>query len=70
MNSSSNRCYPAQSYDTYSAAWQRFATLLGNGAKAVREVCPDAKIVLHSELPPLNSCNRLWSISVNVCMRY
>lgn len=49
MNSSSNRCYPAQSYDNNSAAWQRFATLLANGAKAVREVCPKAKIVLHSE---------------------
>ena len=58
MNSSSNRCYPAQSYDNNSAAWQRFATLLANGAKAVREVCPKAKIVLHSERTSVPTATR------------
>ncbi|MGM9804322.1 MAG: glycosyl hydrolase 53 family protein [Muribaculaceae bacterium] len=49
MNGKSNACYPALAYDTYSVQWTRFATLLSHGAKAVRELCPDAKIVLHSE---------------------
>lgn len=31
------------------ANWQRFATLLRQAIKACREVCPEAKIVLHTE---------------------
>lgn len=58
MRSKSQACYPAQSYDSYSAQWTRFATLLDNGAKAVREVCPDAKIVLHSERTSVPTATR------------
>jgi len=42
--SSSYRCYINN-----SANWERFTTLLSNACKACREVCPDAKIVLHTE---------------------
>lgn len=31
------------------ANWQRFADLLKNAVKACREVCPDAKIIIHTE---------------------
>ncbi|MGN0213402.1 MAG: glycosyl hydrolase 53 family protein [Muribaculaceae bacterium] len=58
MKSKTQACYPAQTYDSYSAQWTRFATLLSNGAKAVREVCPDAKIVLHSERTSVPTATR------------
>lgn len=32
-----------------SANWERFANLLKNAGRACREVCPDAKIILHTE---------------------
>lgn len=32
-----------------SANWDRFGTLLRNAIKACREVCPDAKIIIHTE---------------------
>ena len=32
-----------------SANWNRFTTLLSNAIKACREVCPDAKVILHTE---------------------
>ena len=40
-----NRCYP----DSQQANWTRFITLLNQAAKACREVCPDAKIIIHTE---------------------
>lgn len=36
-------------YSSYTTKWARFAVLFRNGAKAVRKVCPNAKIILHSE---------------------
>lgn len=36
-------------YMNNSANWERFGTLLRQAIKACREVCPDAKIVLHTE---------------------
>ena len=38
-----------QCYMGKEANWSRFTTLLKNAGKACREVCPDAKIILHSE---------------------
>lgn len=32
-----------------SASWERFGLLLSSAIKACREVCPDAKIVIHTE---------------------
>lgn len=40
-----NRCYT----DSPTANWTRFINLLKEAGKACREVCPDAKIILHSE---------------------
>jgi len=46
-----NRCFTNSSQDN----WSRFYTLLKQAGKACREVCPNAKIVLHSErVPKLN----------------
>lgn len=36
-------------YVNSSANWDRFTTLLENAIKACREVCPDAKVILHTE---------------------
>lgn len=36
-------------YVNNPANWERFTTLLKQAGKACREVCPDAKIVLHTE---------------------
>ncbi|ETD18236.1 MULTISPECIES: glycosyl hydrolase 53 family protein [Prevotellaceae] len=42
--SAANRCYMGS-----NSNWARFTTLLANAAKACREVCPQAKIILHTE---------------------
>lgn len=36
-------------YMDKDANWSRFTTLLKNAGKACREICPDAKIILHTE---------------------
>ncbi len=41
---SANRCYTSS-----SANWSRFIALLQQASKACREVCPDAKVILHTE---------------------
>ena len=43
-SSSLKKCYLGN-----SANWNRFTTLLSNAIKACREVCPDAKVILHTE---------------------
>ena len=40
-----NRCYT----NSPAANWTRFTALLRQATKACREVCPDAKVILHSE---------------------
>ena len=40
-------CYTGNKY--VEANWSRFTTLLSNASKACREVCPNAKIILHTE---------------------
>jgi arabinogalactan endo-1,4-beta-galactosidase len=47
-SNSVNRCYTNSS----SANWNRFFKLLKQAAKACREECPEAKIILHSERTP------------------
>ena len=47
-SNSVNRCYTNSS----SSNWTRFFNLLKQAGKACREVCPDAKIILHSERVP------------------
>ncbi|HEY9551390.1 MAG TPA: glycosyl hydrolase 53 family protein, partial [Prevotella sp.] len=42
--STANRCYMGSETN-----WARFSNLLAQAAKACREVCPQAKIVLHTE---------------------
>ena len=44
QGTSANRCYMGN-----SANWSRFTTLLKQAGKACREVCPNAKIVIHTE---------------------
>ena len=44
-NDRSNRCF----YNSSQESWNRFVNLLGQATKAIREVCPDAGIVLHTE---------------------
>ena len=44
-NDRSNRCF----YDSSQESWNRFVNLLGQATKAIREVCPEAGIVLHTE---------------------
>lgn len=43
-----NRCYT----NSPAANWTRFITLLQQAGKACREVCPQAKIIIHSERTP------------------
>lgn len=45
---SANRCYTSSP----AANWNRFFSLLRQAGKACREVCPDAKIIIHSERTP------------------
>lgn len=45
---SANRCYT----NSPTANWNRFFSLLRQAGKACREVCPDAKIIIHSERTP------------------
>ncbi len=40
---------PKKVYINSTANWERFGNLLSQAIKACREVCPDAKIVLHTE---------------------
>lgn len=40
---------PLKVYPSSSANWVRFVKLFNNAAKACREVCPEAKIILHTE---------------------
>lgn len=42
--SKQNRCYTSS-----DAGWTRFTALLQQAAKACREVCPQAKIIIHTE---------------------
>lgn len=44
QGSNANRCYLGN-----NANWNRFTTLLKNAGKACREMCPNAKIVIHTE---------------------
>ena len=44
-NSQVNRCYS----NSPESNWQRFTGLLNQAVKACREVCPKAKIILHTE---------------------
>ena len=43
-----NRCYT----NSPEANWTRFIALLKQAGKACREVCPEAKIIIHSERTP------------------
>ena len=44
VGTSANRCYISK-----DANWSRFTGLLQQAAKACREVCPQAKIIIHTE---------------------
>lgn len=50
-----NTLNPKKCYEGNDANWQRFANLLKKAGKACREVCPDAKIILHVERIPTAS---------------
>ncbi len=41
---------PKKSYPDDASSWNRFTALLSQAANACREVCPQAKIIIHSEL--------------------
>ena len=40
---------PNSDYSQYEANWQKLSSYLNAGAKACREVCPEAKIIIHIE---------------------
>lgn len=44
-NNSTNRCWPSSP----TANWTRFTSFLKQATKACREVCPAAKIIIHTE---------------------
>lgn len=44
-----DRVFPRDAYDEHPEPWNRFCGLLNQGARAVREVCPDAKVIVHME---------------------
>lgn len=57
-----DRVFPSRGYDQYATQWERFSTFLGKGAQAVREVCPEAKIIIHIErTPDKNACVNFYS---------
>ena len=63
---STNRCYTNSS----SANWNRFIELLKQAGKACREICPQAKIIIHSERTPKANVltdffNRMLSASLD-----
>lgn len=45
----SDKCYTTTTQTAKSAPWTRLCRFLNAGAKAVREVTPEAKIVIHTE---------------------
>ena len=45
----SDKVYPSQGKTNNSAGWARLSLLLNSGAKAVREVCPACKVIVHIE---------------------
>lgn len=45
----SDKVYPSQAKSQNATAWARLSQLLKKGCQAVREVCPLAKIVIHTE---------------------
>ena len=47
-SNNNNRCYT----NSPEANWTRFITLLKQSGKACRDVCPEAKIIIHSERTP------------------
>ena len=48
-----------------STNWPNFAAYLENAIKACKDVCPNAKIVLHTELHNLNSVRSFYSMIKN-----
>ena len=44
-SSRTNRCF----YDSPSANWERFASLLAQASRACREACPAAQVIIHTE---------------------
>ncbi len=48
-NKSRDYVNPSQSKSSNSAGWARLSQLLNSGSRAVREVCPDCKVVIHIE---------------------
>ena len=47
--SNDDKVWTNSAYDNNATAWQRFNALLNAGARAVREVTPEAKIIIHIE---------------------
>ena len=66
-SSNLNRCY-SNSPQSY---WTRFTNLLAQATKACREVCPNAKIILHSERSGDTStlkqfCSRMANVDYDI----
>jgi arabinogalactan endo-1,4-beta-galactosidase len=55
-------------YTSSGANWTYFTTLLKNAGKACREVCPDAKIIIHSERVPNTTVLRDFFAKVDSVM--
>ena len=66
-NSKNNRCFT----DSPQANWDRFAGFLAQASKACREICPNAKIIIHSERSGnagvlKDFCNRLSKVDYDI----
>lgn len=44
-----DKVYPSKERQASAEAWDRLSTLLNSGSRAVREACPEAKIMIHTE---------------------
>ena len=53
--STGDKVYPSQAKANYSTQWARLSLLLNSGCSAVREVCPNCKIVIHTERSGVSS---------------
>jgi arabinogalactan endo-1,4-beta-galactosidase len=47
-------------YENSGDDWDGYLSLLSNGCKAVREVCPEAKIVIHTDRPTNTAYNKFY----------
>ncbi|MDO4970510.1 MAG: glycosyl hydrolase 53 family protein [Bacteroidales bacterium] len=65
----SGRCYPSGA-DYGSGTWNNFASYFNSGARAVREVCPNARIIAHVEMGNANNPTNFFIQARNHSLDY